>query len=89
MALGAAQGKVVWLVMREVLVLVAIGVALGVPTALALTQVVKAQLFGLSPNDPSTLVFSTVVLIIVACAAGAIPALRASRIDPIRALRYE
>jgi ABC-type antimicrobial peptide transport system permease subunit len=80
---------VVWLVMREVLVLVAIGVALGIPAALALTRVVKTQLFGLSPADLSTLVFSTMGLIAVACAAGAIPALRASRVDPIRALRYE
>ncbi len=89
MALGALQGSVVWLVMREVLLLVAIGVALGVPAALALTRVVKTQLFGLSPNDPFTLILSTLALIAVACAAGVIPALRASRIDPIRALRYE
>jgi predicted permease len=89
MALGALQGNVVWLVMREVLALVAIGAILGVPAALALTRLVKTQLYGLSPTDPLTLILSTFALIGVACAAGLLPALRASRIDPIRALHYE
>ena len=89
MALGAAQGSVIWMVMREVLVLVAIGVAAGVPASLALTKLVKSQLFGLSPHDPATLVLATVALATVACAAGYIPAWRASRLDPMKALRYE
>ena len=89
MALGAEQGKVIGMVMREVLVLIAIGVALGVPAALLLTRVVKSQLYGLQAHDPWTLGLATALLIFVACAAGYIPALRASRVDPMRALRYE
>lgn len=89
MALGAAQGSVIWMVMREVLRLIAIGIAAGVPAALALTRVVQSQLFGLKAHDPWTLALATGALALVACAAGYIPALRASRLDPMKALRYE
>jgi predicted permease len=89
MALGAAQGNVIWMVMREVLLLVAIGVIAGVLASLALTRLVQSQLFGLTPHDPATLVLATIALAFVACAAGYIPAYRASRLDPMKALRYE
>jgi predicted permease len=89
MALGAARGNVVWLVMREVLLLVAIGATAGVAASLALTRVVQSQLFGVTPHDPFTLGFATGALALVACAAGYVPALRASRLDPMAALRYE
>jgi predicted permease len=89
MALGAIGGDVIWMVMREVLLLVAIGVAVGVPAAILLSQFVKSQLFGLEPHDPATILASTVLLALVAGLAGFVPALRASRIDPMRALHYE
>jgi predicted permease len=89
MALGANTGSVLWLVMRDVLVLLAIGLAIGIPAAVALGRFVATQLYGIKANDPSIAVASMIVLIVVAALAGFIPARRASRIDPILALRYE
>jgi predicted permease len=88
-ALGAQPGQVLWLVMREVLVLFAIGLAVGVPAAFALAQYVATQLYGVKPHDPSLAVASVMILALVSAAAGFIPAQRASRIDPIGALRFE
>jgi predicted permease len=89
MALGAAQGNVIWMVMREVLILVAIGVAVGVPAAWALAKFVESQLFGIHGRDPSTLALAALGLALIASLAGYVPALRASRVDPLNALRYE
>ena len=89
MALGAFQNHVIWMVMREVLALVAIGVAIGLGAAFGLTRLVAAQLFGITAYDPYTVGLATLGLAVVACAAGYIPALRASRVDAMVALRYE
>jgi len=89
MALGAASRDVVWLVMKEVLVLAGIGVGIGLPLAWGLTSLVKAQLYGITPNDPLSIALATLGIALVAALAGYVPALRATRVDPIRALRFE
>ncbi|MBA3270358.1 MAG: hypothetical protein H0T71_07565 [Acidobacteria bacterium] len=78
-----------WLVMKEVLVLLAIGLAIGVPAAVGLGRYVSTQLYGIEPNDPYIAGATVALLALVSAAAGLIPAHRASRIDPILALRYE
>jgi predicted permease len=89
LALGAAPAGVLWLVMKEVLVLLAIGLAIGIPSAIGAGRFVSAQLYGIQPNDPWMAVSTAALLGLVSAAAGMIPARRASRIDPILALRYE
>jgi len=89
MALGAEPATVIWMVMRDVLVVVAMGIAVGVPAALVLMRMVATQLYGLSAHDPSTLAMATMALALAACVAGYLPALRASHLDPMVALRYE
>ena len=86
LALGAQPGGVVWLVMKEVLLLLAIGLAVGVPAGLAAGKYVSSQLYGINPHDPSIAISTVALLVIVSAAAGLIPARRASRIDPILAL---
>jgi predicted permease len=89
MALGAQRGAVVWMVLRRVLLLAAVGLAIGVPAALSASRLVKSLLFETQPNDPGTLALAGVVLLSAAILAGYVPARRASRIDPLAALRHE
>ena len=89
LALGAQPRLVIWLVMKEVFLLLALGLAIGIPTALALGRYVSSQLHGIEARDPSIAVGTTALLFVVSTAAGLIPAHRASRIDPILALRAE
>jgi predicted permease len=89
LALGAQPGLVIWMVMREVLLLLSIGLAVGIPAAMALGGFVSTQLYGIEPHDPWIAGWTLALLTIVSTIAGLIPAYRASRIDPILALRYE
>jgi predicted permease len=89
LALGAQPTGVIWLVMREVIVLLSIGLAVGIPTAVGLGRYVSAQLYGIQANDPWIAGSTIALLATVSVVAGMIPAHKASRIDPILALRYE
>jgi predicted permease len=89
LALGAQPGFVIWMVMREVLLLLAIGLIVGIPAAMGLGRYVSSQLYNIEPRDPFIAGATIAVLTIVSVAAGLIPAHRASRIDPILALRTE
>jgi predicted permease len=89
MALGARRGVVVWMVLREVCVLAATGLAISVPTALAASRLVESFLFGMKPTDPRALLLAIAILLSAALLAGYVPARRAARIDPLTALRHE
>jgi predicted permease len=89
MALGAERAHVMWLVMREVAMLAGIGIAVALPVAYGLGRAVNSQLYGVRPADFGVLAGGTLLLAMVAGVAGYVPALRASRVDPLVALRYE
>jgi predicted permease len=89
MALGAQRGTVVWMVLREVLVMAAVGLAISVPAALVTSKYVDSFLFGVKHNDPGALALAIAVLMSAALLAGYVPARKASRIDPMTALRHE
>jgi predicted permease len=89
MALGANHGKVLWMVLRETLLLALAGIVLGLLAVFAAARVVSSRLYGLSAYDPPTLAAATAVLVAVAILAGAIPGSKATRVDPTEALRYE
>jgi ABC-type antimicrobial peptide transport system permease subunit len=89
MALGAQRGSVVWLVIRQVLAHIAIGVALGVGAVILSSRVVKSLLYDVRPNDPATIAAAAGALILVCLIAASMPARRATRLDPMQALREE
>jgi predicted permease len=89
MALGASRGGVVWLVLRDTLLMIAAGMAIGIPAAIGGARYIQSQLFGLQPADAITLVFASLLLTAVAVLAGYLPAHRAARVDPMAALHYE
>ena len=89
MALGARAGNVLSLIMKNGLTLVLTGIAIGIAGALALTRFLTTLLFGVTPTDSVTFVVVSVVFFVIAMIASLIPALRATRVDPLVALRYE
>jgi predicted permease len=89
MALGATHTVVVQMIVRDGLIVVVPGVLIGVPCALAAATLVRSQLYGLAPHDPTTIIGAAVVFTVTGFVAALVPALRASKIDPMDALRYE
>jgi predicted permease len=89
LAVGARPGHILWLVLRQVVVLAGIGLAIGVPVSLAAARVVESLLYGVAPSSPTVIVAAATVMLAVAVGAGLAPALRAARLDPIVAVRSE
>jgi predicted permease len=89
MALGAARADVLGMVMREVATVTALGLLVGLPSGLALTRLVRAHLYGVSPVDPRPVLAAAAAVAATALVAGILPARRATRVEPMRALRWE
>jgi predicted permease len=89
MALGAQRGAVVWMVLRQAFVLAIVGLAIGLSSALGLSRFVESFLFGVQPNSPAALVLAVAILLSAVLVAGYVPARKASRIDPMTAVRHE
>jgi predicted permease len=88
-ALGASTSSVLWMILRESLILLLIGVAIGLPATFATSKAIQSELFGLKPYDPLTIVAAILTIAVVTLASASLPARRASKIDPMIALRYE
>ena len=89
MALGARHTQVLWMILRQALLLALAGISIGVPLALWAGRLIASQLYGLTSRDPVTLAFTACVLVAVASLAGYLPARRAALVDPARALKSE
>lgn len=89
MALGAKAPSVLWLVFRDTILMIGVGALIGLPVAYGLTRLVSSLLYGLTPQDPLSIALATAALLGVTALAGYIPARRATRVDPMIALRYE
>ena len=89
MALGAGRRSVLWMILRDMLVLLGVGLAIGGPVAMGAARLVASQLYGFSPGAPGPFVAAAAALALVSVLTGLVPALRASRVDPMVALRYE
>jgi macrolide transport system ATP-binding/permease protein len=89
MALGAQRSRVVWMILLQVLLLAAAGLAIGLPAAFGASKLIASFLFDMKPNDPLALAAAVAILFLAATLAGYAPARRASRIDPMAALRHE
>jgi predicted permease len=89
MALGAQRRDVLWMVLREALILVGVGVVVGIPAALGTSRLLQNMLYALSSVDPLSMSAAVSMLLLVAAIAGYIPARRATKVDPMVALRYE
>jgi predicted permease len=89
MALGAARSRVRWMVMREIVLLILAGIALGTALTLAAGRLVLTLLYGVTPTEPASFVIAMATLLAIALGAGYLPARRASHISPMEALRYE
>lgn len=88
-ALGATRGQIARMVLRETFLLVVAGIAIGVPAAIASSHVIRSELYGLSANDPFTTLMASLILAAIAAFAAYLPARRASRVEPLVALRTE
>jgi ABC-type antimicrobial peptide transport system permease subunit len=89
LALGAERGAVIRMMLRDVCLVAGVGLAIGVSAALASSRLVESFLFETKPNDPRAVAIAAAILLISALAAGSGPAWRASRVDPLTALRHE
>jgi len=89
MALGAQRSRITWMVQREVLLLSIAGLAIGVPSALGGSRYIKSFLYGIQPNDPLSITLAVMILLLCGLIAGFVPAHRASKIDPMVAVRHE